>query len=172
MPLYETEDDVWKRVQAWLLDIVQDVSREEASSATMECTSRDGMVDTVITTPTSPSPSLTPSPSPTDTPTATSTTDTLPPNNNHHPIYHVFVLSHSGTLRAVIRTLVGSQLPSEIDLPPAGKDGARPGMLFIPNTSITVIDLEVRDDQLLEPNNILQTAKLVDLTRADHLENL
>jgi broad specificity phosphatase PhoE len=102
---------------------------------------------------------------------------------NPQQVFSVFVVSHSGTLRATIGRLVRDQLPASIDFTPVGRDGAKKGSLVVPNTSVTIIDIlpdnvedEVWDSerQSQVPKNMafLWRAKLKTLTYTKHYQDV
>ena len=98
-------------------------------------------------------------------------------------VYPVFAVSHSATLRAAITHLVRKELSSNIDFTPVGRDGAYPGSLHIPNTSVTVIDIIPHDlndefwdaertsQQVPADPSFLWTAKLKTLTYTTYNQN-
>ena len=106
-------------------------------------------------------------------------------------VYDILAVSHSATIRTTVNRLVGEQLPTTIVRGSGGREGSEPGMLKVPNTSMTIIDIAVgeRHLNLLDNNNdeannnnnnnndnnntdtsIQQIgAELIELTNTDHL---
>jgi len=103
--------------------------------------------------------------------------------NGSPKVYPVFAVSHSATLRAAIGRLVRDELPTSIDFTPVGRDGAHPGSLKVPNTSVTIIDICPRNinDELWDPEresqvpanpSFLWDAKLKTLTYTKHYQDV
>mmetsp|Transcript_8048 Transcript_8048/g.23957 ORF Transcript_8048/g.23957 Transcript_8048/m.23957 type:complete len:144 (-) Transcript_8048:284-715(-) len=94
-------------------------------------------------------------------------------------IYNVLAVSHSATIRTAVGRMVPDQLPVGVASGPVGRDGTVEGMLVVPNTSVTVIDViptpegtRGGDDdgrEAAERAMIRWTASLVELTNTDHL---
>ena len=111
-------------------------------------------------------------------------------------LYHVFVLTHSGTIRIFLERMVREQLAqhSHLSREETDKNGVMMDRLKIPNTSITRIDIrphiidknvddgfteiseqyldiqvQLRDQN--EENNIVWKSSLIDITSTTHLEN-
>ena len=98
-------------------------------------------------------------------------------------VFPVFAVSHSATLRAAIGRLVRHQLPTTIDFSPVGRDGAQPGALRVPNTSVTIIDVAPhnindelwdpeRESQVPENPSFLWDAQLKTLTYTKHYQDV
>lgn len=186
VPLLETEDEVWDRVRDWIDELAQEAlekDRVEKFRSNLETTfnrptnggevSVDGPnngdfanVDIINSSDGD----------------GMSITRSGAASKERRRIYNVLAVSHSGTLRTLIKRMVGDQLPPEIDQSPAGKDGAKPGMLIVPNLSVTVIDVIPRlrqsdmrresDGDTKFPVKLGWTAKLVDLTSTAHLSGI
>jgi len=105
--------------------------------------------------------------------------------HNRREVYDILAVSHSATIRTTVNRLVGEQLPTTIVRGSGGKEGSETGMLKVPNTSMTIIDIAVgeyltpnRDDDDNDgTNNTNNTnvsihqigAELIELTNTDHL---
>mmetsp|Transcript_15926 Transcript_15926/g.17598 ORF Transcript_15926/g.17598 Transcript_15926/m.17598 type:complete len:288 (-) Transcript_15926:33-896(-) len=102
--------------------------------------------------------------------------------HNRRDVYDILTVSHSATIRTTVNRLVGEQLPTTIVRGSGGKEGSETGMLKVPNTSMTIIDIAVgkhlnRDDDDDDTNNNNNTnisiqqigAELIELTNTDHL---
>jgi hypothetical protein len=61
-------------------------------------------------------------------------------------------------IRTLCAKLVSDQLPKSVDVSAMGRDGSTQNHLQVPNASVTVVDLIVRDSKGLD----LQTKKVVD----------
>ena len=105
-----------------------------------------------------------------------------------HPagVYEILAVSHSATIRTIVNRLVGDQLPSTVVRGSGDHEGSQAGMLTVPNTSRTIIDVAIgrRDDpnnddddnNTTTNNNIAKQppiqqlgATLIELTNTDHL---
>ena len=85
----------------------------------------------------------------------------------------VLVVSHSATIRTAVNRLVGDQLPSNIVRGSGGDDGAAKGMLVVPNTSRTIVDIAVTPPGTEDTGDAPKwSAELVDLTNTDHLKEM
>ncbi|OEU11045.1 phosphoglycerate mutase-like protein [Fragilariopsis cylindrus CCMP1102] len=92
-------------------------------------------------------------------------------------VYDILAVSHSATIRTIVNRLVGDQLPTTIVRGSGGKEGSETGMLKVPNTSMTIIDIAVgehlnlNDDDDDNNNKSIQQidAELIELTNTDHL---
>jgi broad specificity phosphatase PhoE len=78
-------------------------------------------------------------------------------------VYHVMVASHAGVVREVLLHLVAKEQLDELG---ANYDAARNHRLIIPNTSVTILEMDPLADQPLERSNV----NLLELTNANHLE--
>lgn len=88
----------------------------------------------------------------------------------------VLVVAHAGIIRNICSKLVPEQLPATVEVGDMGKDGSTMKHLHVPNTSITVIDVSVRDSNsdlvdLLHHIDKLKS-KLQLLTWREHLSDL
>merc|ERR1711865_1180541 len=67
-----------------------------------------------------------------------------------HPagMYEILAVSHSATIRTIVNRLVADQLPSTVVRGSGDYEGSQAGMLTVPNTSRTIIDVVIgrRDD--------------------------
>jgi len=83
------------------------------------------------------------------------------PSNSASTIHHVLMVAHAGVVRELILRLI----PDEKYLISRGArfDEARNHRLIIPNTSVTVLEIDLDSDKPLE------NVKLIDLTNAQHL---
>ena len=84
----------------------------------------------------------------------------------------MLVVSHSATIRTAVNRLVGDQLPSDIVRGSGGDDGAAQGMLVVPNTSRTIVDIAVTPPETDTGDPPKWSAELVDLTNTDHLKEM
>jgi broad specificity phosphatase PhoE len=101
---------------------------------------------------------------------AKTTVEELGNNNNNNDsnspppqVYHVLVASHAGIVREVLLHLVAKEQLDELG---ANYDAARNHRLIIPNTSVTILEMDPLADQPLERANV----NLLELTNANHLE--
>ena len=105
-----------------------------------------------------------------------------------HPagVYEILAVSHSATIRTIVNRLVGDQLPSTVVRGSGDHEGSQAGMLTVPNTSPTIIDVAIGrrddpnnddDDNNTTNNNFIAKqqpiqqlgATLIELTNTDHL---
>ena len=106
-----------------------------------------------------------------------------------HPagVYEILAVSHSATIRTIVNRLVGDQLPSTVIRGSGDHEGSQAGMLTVPNTSRTIIDVAIGrrkddsnnndDDKNTTINNNIAKqppiqqlgATLIELTNTDHL---
>jgi broad specificity phosphatase PhoE len=153
-PPYETDDDMRQRGSEWVLDVIRDL-QEEVRSSTM-----------------------------------TSLNDKRTPDANNEQeeheetpvIYNVFVTSHAGLIRELVRHLFS---PAELEASGAQFDATRNNRLMIPNMSVTIVELEIPtnaaddDEPTTTPvgpgERLLQTTtkrRLVQLANANHLDQV
>lgn len=188
LPLLESDDDVWGRVKDWIDDVVGDACKDamagkrsggdvktynelvESTQGQMPSSISDAMGNEYE---------------------RKSMSDELgvavDPRAGlyRRSIFDVLVVSHSATIRTAVNRLVGDQLPSNIVRGSGGSDGATKGMLVVPNTSRTIVDIVVDDattdageggteSQVVRgPQSVpLWRAKLVELTNTDHLKSI
>ena len=168
LPLLESDDDVWSRIKDWIDEV--------ASEACRTADKNDGI------------PSYQELLDSEDIPTASTIIDSkgneyqrpadamdtealgsaVDPRNQIRR-RDVLVVSHSATIRTAVNRLVGDQLPSNIVRGSGGDDGAAKGMLVVPNTSRTIVDIAVTPGtDTGDPPK--WSAELVDLTNTDHLK--
>ena len=169
LPLLESDDDVWSRVKDWIDEVASEAGR--TTDQDDDISSYQELLDSQ------------------DIPTATTITDSkgneyqrsvdadreklasaVDPRNQIRR-RDVLVVSHSATIRTAVNRLVGDQLPSNIVRGSGGDDGAAKGMLVVPNTSRTIVDIAVTSDT--DPRDPPKwSAKLIDLTNTDHLKKM
>jgi len=84
-------------------------------------------------------------------------------------VYHVLVVSHAGVIRQTLLELIGLPRLKEMG---AKFDAKRSNRLVIPNTSVSVVEIEcsVDDDDQGDEVDPLLSAALLDLANAEHLE--
>ena len=171
LPLLESDDDVWSRVKDWIDEV--------ASEACRTADEDDGI------------PSYQELLDSEDIPTASTITDSkgneyqrsayamdtealgsaVDPRNQSRR-RDVLVVSHSATIRTAVNRLVGDQLPSNVVRGSGGDDGAAQGMLVVPNTSRTIVDIAVTPPETDTGDPPKWSAELVDLTNTDHLKEM
>jgi broad specificity phosphatase PhoE len=71
-----------------------------------------------------------------------SSTESLPSRT-----YSILTITHAGVIRTLCAKLVPDQLPNSVDVSAMGRDGSTQNHLQIPNTSVTVVDLIIRDQK-------------------------
>jgi broad specificity phosphatase PhoE len=69
-----------------------------------------------------------------------------PTDDSSNIIYSVLVVTHAGIVRTICSRLVPGQLPASIDTSEMGSNGSTKLHLVVPNTSVTVLDLSLRDN--------------------------
>ena len=91
-------------------------------------------------------------------------------------IFSVLVVTHAGIVRTICSRLVPGQLPASVDTSEMGTDGSTKHHLVVPNTSVTILDLSLRDsncqlEDLAHPTNIRDVlqSKLKLLTWCEHI---
>ena len=145
IPLLETDTDVWDRVHSWMVDVVSDAIAEDLPSLILsnedEVPIRREENSTISS-----------SSAATATVTLSATKTKTKTSSPHRVIKNVLAVSHSGTIRLAIEHLVSDQLPDKI-LDKHGNLVSKPDTvrlnkskwigsnMFIPNTSVTVIDI-------------------------------
>jgi broad specificity phosphatase PhoE len=103
----------------------------------------------------------------------------IPTDDCSTVIYSVLVVTHSGIIRTICSRLVPGQLPASVDTSEMGNDGSTKRHLVVPNTSVTILDLLLRDnncqlEDLPHPKNmggVLQS-KLKLLTWCEHIHSV
>jgi broad specificity phosphatase PhoE len=192
IPLLEMEQDVWKRAQDWIQDVVHlaynnyselihhdenDEKNHHWNQQTRKISNDQKQQKQLIQ---------------------------HEIDDNGMFIFHVLAVTHSGTLRIMINEMVGEQLPTiGTKTTTTDKDGVKIKQLEIPNTSITAIDIipidcsssrrssikdydeadryngithnnnlvDDEDDDINEQSSsITWTSKLIELTNIDHLK--
>jgi len=152
IPKLETEQDVWRRVHDWMMDIWKDAhfdfqSKQEQPGKDCSSSSDDDMIGIPV----------------------------------EPCVYNVLAVSHSGTMRTAIEKMVGSQLPSNIEREETDRDGDQVGRLLVPNTSVTTIELNTKMRHLTE-RTVLNNKegeeedpwdpKLLDFINVSHLNGI
>jgi len=166
LPLLESDEDVWIRVKDWIDEV-----------ATEACRDIDQDGDTLphlelLDSKQIPSATITDSKGveyerSTDVIGREKLGSEVDPRNQVRR-KDVLVVSHSATIRTAVNRLVGDQLPPNIVRGAGGDDGAAKGMLIVPNTSRTVVDIAVTQDA--DASSLPKwNAALVELTNTDHL---
>mmetsp|Transcript_18152 Transcript_18152/g.26616 ORF Transcript_18152/g.26616 Transcript_18152/m.26616 type:complete len:439 (-) Transcript_18152:199-1515(-) len=147
LPLLESDDDVWNRVKSWIDEIVRDACREDGDVNNIDGSdviepeskrqkSERSKIETECDT---------------DSALIAKREDLNGETANHFHspatvnVRNVLAVSHSATIRTTLNRLVGNQLPSDISTKPVGDDGQIKGMLVIPNTSRTIVDIVVEE---------------------------
>ena len=171
LPLLESDDDVWSRVKDWIDEVASEACR--APDQVDDIPSYQELLDSK------------------EMPTATTIADSkgneyqrsaeamdrealglaMDPRNQVRR-RDVLVVSHSATIRTAVNRLVGDELPSNIVRGSGGDDGAAKGMLVVPNTSRTIVDITVTPPGTDTGDALKWSAKLVDLTNTDHLKEM
>lgn len=91
--------------------------------------------------------------------------DTNPNSSNVEGgvVYHVFVSSHAGIIREFLKHLVSKE-----ELQAKGAQWDVHNTLIIPNTSVTILEFDLVENQ--DNSSFLQTATLLEVANAKHLE--
>jgi broad specificity phosphatase PhoE len=160
LPLLESDDDVWSRVKDWIDEVAaeacniaaQDEDMQKSATSITDSKGNEYERSTALM----------------DREMLGSVVD---PRNQKVQRKDVLVVSHSATIRTAVNRLVGDQLPSNIVRGSGGDDGAAKGMLIVPNTSRTIVDIAVTPgtDVGSAPK---WSATLIDLTNTDHLKEM
>ena len=168
LPLLESDDDVWSRVKDWIDEVASEacrtVDQDDGISSYQELL--DTNAATTITD--SKGNEYQRSADVMDREALGSAVDPRNPIRRRD----VLVVSHSATIRTAVNRLVGNQLPSNIVRGSGGDDGAGKGMLVVPNTSRTIVDITVTPPGTDTGDLLKWSAKLVDLTNTDHLKEI
>ena len=97
-------------------------------------------------------------------------------NIDANRFYSVLVVTHSGIIRTLCSKLVSNQLPNSIVSGAIGKDGSSQEHLKVPNSSVTILDISLKDetvdlDDILDLSDFIET-KLRLLTWHGHCHDL
>ena len=167
-PLYETDDDLWKRGKDWLIDVltqIQTMIQLERKFQFTTSTNNDADKKN------------------------DDGNNSLPPTTKQMTTttYHVLAVAHSGLIREIILHLIPSKdeliaMDAKFDTKKKGKS-----KLIIPNTSVTILEFELLDGNKAFINenessesatsessasSLLQHVKLIELTNAKHLDTV
>lgn len=83
--------------------------------------------------------------------------------------YHVVVSSHAGIIRVILQNLFSKET---LTTQGAKYESTHKNRLVIPNTSVSIIELETNERGSQDVQTILQTAKLLQLTNTGHLDSI
>ena len=167
LPLLESDEDVWVRVKDWIDEVAteacRDIGPDEDSLSYKELLDSKQIPPATIT----------------DSNeieyerfanvTGGGKLDSEVDPRNQIRRRDVLVVSHSATIRTAVNRLVGDQLPPNIVRGAGGDDGAAKGMLVVPNTSRTIVDIAVMTQGADASSPPKWSAELVELTNTDHL---
>lgn len=74
----------------------------------------------------------------------------------------ILVVTHAGVIRTLCAQLVPNQMPESVDISDMGPDGSTQRHLEVPNTSVTVIDFVLPDNEV-DPKKITDIQAVQDL---------
>jgi len=194
LPLLESDDAVWDRLKNWIDEVVVDACNDAMKDRTSDGgikTYKDFLEGSQGQLPSSISDSKGNTYERTNTAGEGGSSEgdlgvAVDPRVvfRNRNIFDVLVVSHSATIRTAVNRLVGDQLPSDIVRGSGGSDGASKGMLIVPNTSRTIVDIIVGDSTMASnddkqslvamnsQSSSVFRANLVELTNTDHLSRV
>ena len=167
LPLLESDEDVWVRVKDWIDEVAteacRDIGPDEDSLSYKELLDSKQIPPATITD----SNEIEYERSANVMGREKMDSEVDPRNQIRRR--DVLVVSHSATIRTAVNRLVGDQLPPNIVRGAGGDDGAAKGMLVVPNTSQTIVDIAVMTQGADASSPPKWRAELVELTNTDHL---
>ena len=126
-PIWESDDDIWIRVKAFLSELVKEESAISRTTQQMEST-------TAVTT------AANDNENDNENDNATATDNAI----SIIPTKKILITAHGGVLRQILMNLVGVDKLKEMG---AEFDSKRKSKLITPNTSLTILDLSIRCEQ-------------------------
>lgn len=167
LPLLESDEDVWVRVKDWIDEVAteacRDIGPDEDSLSYKELLDSKQIPPATITD----SNEIEYERSANVMGRELMDSEVDPRNQIRRR--DILVVSHSATIRTAVNRLVGDQLPPNIVRGAGGDDGAAKGMLVVPNTSRTIVDIAVMTQGADASSPPKWRAELVELTNTDHL---
>ena len=156
-PVYETDEDLWVRGKAWIVDVLTQIKNIHHLDHSEDVNNKEE--------------------------TRSEEKNTINGAESNPPkIYHVLVVAHAGMIRAMITNLIPTEILSEMG---AKYDPKRNNRLIVPNTSVTILEFSHDgagdDDGKNEHRAVdedpyvaqtLSSVKVVELTNAKHLESI